>query len=340
MNNQLERAKRGFVFGKFYPLHQGHEALIRYGAERCEELIVVVCVSNRELLSVAARVKWVQESCRHLPQVIVRGFEYREEELPNSSVSDRAISKVWAEKFLQILPPLQVVFTGEEYGDFVAEYMGIRHERLYSPGRISASMIRTDPQSYWGHLSSAARESLLAKVAILGTESTGKSTLTEFLAQHYQTEYVREVGREVVPKSAACTWEDLTAIAEQHAELIRRQASLARRVLFLDTDCHITQSYGELLFGRTLPLSQGVITANAAQLYLYLAADAPFVQDGTRLSLSERSKLDESHRAVLDRAGIRYHVLRGSWEEKYRAAVALIDQSISWMAVAGRAVAA
>jgi hypothetical protein len=43
---------------------------------------------------------------------------------------------------------------------------------------------------------------------------------------------------------------------------------------------------------------------------------------------------------VLDRAGIRYHVLRGSWEEKYRAAVALIDQSISWMAVAGRAVAA
>ncbi len=41
-------------------------------------------------------------------------------------------------------------------------------------------------------LAEAARPFFVAKICICGTESSGKSILTKFLAEHFKTNYVEE----------------------------------------------------------------------------------------------------------------------------------------------------
>jgi HTH-type transcriptional repressor of NAD biosynthesis genes len=49
--------KQGLVIGKFLPLHQGHEALIRYAASQCDELIVLLGVKKDEAIPGHLRLK-------------------------------------------------------------------------------------------------------------------------------------------------------------------------------------------------------------------------------------------------------------------------------------------
>ena len=59
---------------------------------------------------------------------------------------------------------------------------------------------------------------------------------------------------------------------------------------------------------------------NKADLYFYLDADFPFVQDGTRMEESERNRLDGYHRQALADFGVRYRELSGDWAERVRGA--------------------
>jgi HTH-type transcriptional repressor of NAD biosynthesis genes len=122
---------------------------------------------------------------------------------------------------------------------------------------------------------------------------------------------------------------DLERVAKVHAQSITKEAADATRVLFIDTDIHTTISYSEFLFGKQLAVSPELRAANKAHLYLYLDNDAPFVQDGTRLDEVQRNALNDSHRRVLDREGIEYQVLRGTWQEKYEQAVRLVEYTLS-----------
>ena len=37
------------------------------------------------------------------------------------------VSSVWSERFKEIFPDYDLVITSEEYGDYVASFMGIKH---------------------------------------------------------------------------------------------------------------------------------------------------------------------------------------------------------------------
>lgn len=59
----------------------------------------------------------------------------------------------------------------------------------------------------------------LIKVAIIGPESTGKSTLSEQLARHYHTEWCPEYAREYLLKHGKkYSYDDLLVIAKEQIE--------------------------------------------------------------------------------------------------------------------------
>lgn len=319
---------KGFVFGKFYPLHTGHVALMHFACSQCDELTVLVCCSDQEDIPASVRTQWVTEALASQPNVTVQALHYREEDLPNTSVSARSVSQQWGQVFSKLLRDVQVVVTSEPYGDYVAEAMGIQHV-MYDEGRkrhpIQASLIRQAPFAYWQYLPAVVRPYYVKKVILLGTESTGKSTLSEKLAAYFYSVWVAEAGRAVVPQTTACQYHDLEEIAMQHAAQIREALPQAQKLLFIDTDIHITQSYAQFLFGRTLSTSADVLVDNQADLYLYLNADCPFYQDGTRLPQEQRRQLDASHRALLTSAGITFIEISGPWHERFLQCVRAVE---------------
>jgi len=171
----------------------------------------------------------------------------------------------------------------------------------------------------------------IKKVCLVGTQSTGKTVLTQKLAAHFNTTFVDEVGREVVPVTTGSTMELLHKIAIEHANKIIEKTKEANKILFIDTDLIITKSYSRFLFNKELIVEAWIETANQCDLYLYSTKEAPFHQDGTRLNEDERNLMDKSHLEAFKKAGVELHFLTGSWEVRFKQALdfvnALIEQN-------------
>lgn len=325
---------KAFLFGKFMPFHKGHEAMIRFALLQCDILTVLVCCSNKETIPCNTRRQWLKETFADTPNIDIRVFNYNEDELPNTSVTSDAVSQVWARAFAAFLPGYSLLITSEPYGELVAGFMGIRHMGFDEARQIvpvSASAIRNDVVANWRFLPESVRPYFAIKVVILGTESTGKSTLTQKLAKYYQCSMVTEAGRDLIQDSNDFVIEDLYKVAHEHARRIEAAVRGDSALVIIDTDVHITISYARFAFNAELVVSDAVYNAGKAALYLYLNNDVDFYQDGTRLYEEQRNQLDASHRRVLKEHNIPVVEVKGNWQERFEHAVRRIDEILGIM---------
>lgn len=311
------------------PLHLGHVSMIRFALLHCDSLIVMLCVSSKEYISGDLRKACLQQTFGNDTRIKIALVEYDEAILPNSSVSSRSISSLWAEYIRVAFPGVGIFISSEPYGEFVAEFLGIEHrffdlERKQVP--IAASAILQQPFLYWDFIAPAARSFFVKKICISGSESTGKSTLTERLAAHFNTAFVPEMARDVIEKTVNVIHDDLFAIASLHAQMITEKIKVANKVLICDTDVNITKSYSRYLFNKPLVVENWIDVANHFALHIFLDTDCPFVQDGTRLSEEERNVLSSFHLQQLKKAGVEYVVVGGNWEERFEQAKAIITE--------------
>jgi HTH-type transcriptional repressor of NAD biosynthesis genes len=322
--------KKGLVLGKFMPLHKGHEALINFALQHCEELVVMLCVSDKEPISGELRKAWLDTTFRHNDRVKISLVAYDEAVLPNSSVSSREISALWAAYIGKHFPGIEVFISSEPYGEYVAEYLGIEHRSFDQERKVvqvSASAILGNPFQHWDYIAEAARPYFVKKVCISGSESTGKSTLTEKLGHYFETAFVPEMAREVIETTEEVVFNDLLKIATLHARTINERLPLAKKLLICDTDVNITKSYAQYLFNQPLVVPEWIDAANQFDLHLFLDTNCPYVQDGTRLSEAERNVLSGFHEKQLQEQGIKYVTISGGWEERFERAKEVIRKT-------------
>jgi HTH-type transcriptional repressor of NAD biosynthesis genes len=323
---------KAFVFGKFLPFHKGHEALINFALSKCEFLSVLVCVSDKEKIPGSIRKNWIVNTFYENPNIEVREYYYRTDQLTNESKASLKASEEWSKIFKELFPDYSILVTSEEYGKMVAEFMNIKHI-LYDIERnhvnISATSIRENIIKNWNYLPDSVKPYFTMKVVILGTESTGKTTLAEKLATHFNCGLVLETAREIVANSNSFTFEDLHLVAKEHAKRIDKTISADSPLVIIDTDIHTTKSYSRFIFGMELKISADIYNSSQANLYLYLNNDIDYFQDGTRLSETDRNLLDLSHRQVLIDHHIEFIEIKGNWDERFEMAVEQINKIIA-----------
>jgi hypothetical protein len=103
----------------------------------------------------------------------------------------------WTLKYLGRAP--DVVFTSEDYGEPFARFMGCRHvmvDRHRAAVPISGTAVRASPLDHLDWLEPCVRAYFVRRVVLIGAESTGKTTLAQELARHFNTCWVPEYGRE------------------------------------------------------------------------------------------------------------------------------------------------
>lgn len=162
------------------------------------------------------------------------------------------------------------------------------------------------------------------RVALLGGESSGKSTLAAALAELHGTLWVEEYGRELwVKRDGALDFEDLLHIGQ--VQVIREEKAMARaqRFLFCDTTPLVTAFYSQALFGRVDPR----LAELALRRYdhsLLCAPDIPFVQDGWREDAAFRQEQHDHYRDELLRSGQPFTLIEGSLDERIETALAAL----------------
>lgn len=320
---------KGFVFGKFYPLHKGHLAMIQFAKSQCTELFVLVCCSDKEIIPAEIRGNWLREELANDKSIHIIEYSYDESILPNTSVSDRAVSRIWASEFASLLPDVDLLVTSENYGDYVAGFMNIRHKMFdadRSQQAISASLIREDIIRFWNFLPDSVKRFFQKTIIISGTESTGKTTLAKQLGDSLPAVLVEEVARELIVDSNHFTEDDLIKVARAHADAILRAKKQLNPVVIIDTDVYITQSYADFTLGKSLDLPNHIYQLNQPDLRLYLDASVPHIQDGGRLSESDRNQLDYYHRRTLEKYDQDYCEVVGSdWQKRSEMARAWVE---------------
>jgi len=315
-----EDTKTGLVIGKFMPLHNGHLALFDFARERCGKLIVLVGAKKGEPMPGPLRLEWVKSALASNPAARV---DYTDDDLPDAPHSDRTVSKAWAEYLKRKYPEVNVIFSSEPYGDYLAEYMGIRHQP-FDPDRertvISGTAIRANPLKHWNSIPAHVRPYFVKKVCIYGPESTGKTVLTENLARRFGTVFVPEMARVLLSDRMPVDEAEMQAIDESHAREILARAPQANKVLFVDTDHLTTKIYWEDFFGRTPEFAPWIAEANRYHLYLLLDIDVPWVADPLRECGDRRQQHMGRFRRELEAAGAEYELVSGGWEERQRRA--------------------
>lgn len=294
--------------------------MITFALTKCDLLSVLVCCDDDETIRPEVRKNWIAETFKDHHKIAVETFCYNNAQLPNTSQASANVSRIWAAEFKKIYPGHSLLITSEPYGELVADFMQISHipfdmKRTQVP--VSASVIRKDLFANWKFLPDAVKRYFAIKVVISGTESTGKTTLTRRLAAHYRCSFILEAGREIITDSNNFTFNDLHLVAREHSARIAQAMIGDSPFIIIDTDVHITKSYGKFMFDKDLPVGDEIYLSNSADLYLYLNNDAPYYQDGTRLSKEDRDALDTFHRGVIKQHQINIVEIAGSWASRF-----------------------
>jgi NadR type nicotinamide-nucleotide adenylyltransferase len=161
-----------------------------------------------------------------------------------------------------------------------------------------------------------------ARVAILGAESTGKSTLAPALAARYGTLWVPEYLREFVETQRRVPFEhDQVEIARAQREREDAMAASkdARRYLFCDTTPLMTAVYSRIYWGRVPPALLAMEAAHDYACTLVAGLDLPWVPDGLqRESEAVRKQVHACLLEVLRERGIPFTLLEGDLPQRLR----------------------
>jgi NadR type nicotinamide-nucleotide adenylyltransferase len=171
------------------------------------------------------------------------------------------------------------------------------------------------------------------RIVIIGSESSGTTTLARALAEHYRTTWVPEYGRTYsegrVHSSQPWRSDEFTFIALEQARMEDALASLANRVLICDTDPFATAIWHERYLGSSSDAVLAIADRRSYDLYVITDMNIPFAQDDIRDGESFREWMQGRFIEELSKKPTPMIVVSGPHEERFAAAVKRIDELLA-----------
>lgn len=181
----------------------------------------------------------------------------------------------------------------------------------------------------------------IKKIVVVGPESTGKSTLCEKLATHYNTIWVREYAREYLLKNGTdYSFDNLLDVARGQlaneekgiaAITEKLQHTSANLPLFIDTEMYVMKTWCEFVFGKCHQWILNQVVERKYDLYLLANVDAPWVKDELREypDLETRARLYHHYKDIVINQNVPWVDISGNYEERLKKAINAVDKVLS-----------
>lgn len=201
----------------------------------------------------------------------------------------------------------------------------------------------------------------MRQIAIVGPESTGKTTLCEALAAHYAAPFVEECARDLLAdKQGKYDEDDLQVIASVQHDIgilrenegwrrheavydfmlpgydpFERDVHMAPRVripemplMLYDTDMITIKIWSQEKFGRVHPAIDELVAETHYDHWLLCRPDIPWEADPLRENPHDRDRLFEVYERTLKELNKPYTVVEGDHLQRMRKAITIIDMLI------------
>lgn len=155
-------------------------------------------------------------------------------------------------------------------------------------------------------------------VGIIGAESSGKTTLAQYLAKRYNGLFVPEYAREYMEQlSRPYTIADVEHIARQQiAQLSTFHSQLSTKettdLVFFDTELIITKVWFEHKYGFCPDWLVDALHKYPMDVYLLCYPDLPWIPDPVRENPDIRLELFNRYEAEVQALGIPYYIITHS----------------------------
>ena len=321
--DDLEGDNIGVFFGTLAPMHVGHQAEI-YKAAALNDGVMVIASGytgdrgDQMGLPVEKRFRYLREAFSDESDIKIDYIN--EDNMPQmpDGWDEWTRTLVATVKRNIVNQDAKITFyTGEP--DYKVEL----EKRLPQTGqfkvslmdrtvlKISATEIRKDPIANWDYINRVFRRHFTKKVTVMGSASTGKSTLVRRLARTSNSPFSEEYAREYQERSNVS---DDELIVKDYIRLIQGQYDANSReinspanngVTIFDTDAMVTKVYADMWLDEAAraqlhPLFANTRSEEQIDLILVIPPVTPYVDDGFRnMSTADEASRWAFHHALM-----------------------------------------
>lgn len=321
--DDLEGDNIGVFFGTLAPMHVGHQAEI-YKAAALNDGVVVIASGytgdrgDQMGLPVEKRFRYLREAFSDESDIKIDYIN--EDNMPQmpDGWDEWTRTLVATVKRNIVNQDAKITFyTGEP--DYKVEL----EKRLPQTGqfkvslmdrtvlKISATEIRKDPIANWDYINRVFRRHFTKKVTVMGSASTGKSTLVRRLARTSNSPFSEEYAREYQERSNVS---DDELIVKDYIRLIQGQYDANSREInspanngltIFDTDAMVTKVYADMWLdeadrAQLQPLFDNTISEEQIDLIFVIPPVTPYVDDGFRnMSTADEASRWAFHHALM-----------------------------------------
>jgi NadR type nicotinamide-nucleotide adenylyltransferase len=167
------------------------------------------------------------------------------------------------------------------------------------------------------------------KIAVIGPECTGKSELSEFIAEHYKTNWVPEYARGYIGNLVRPYNEtDLLKIAHGQMRLEDEWPRDASTLLICDTNLYVIKIWSEFKYGHCDPEILKQIAIRKYDLYLLTYVDIPWQDDPQREHPNQREELYQHYLRDMQSQSVPFVEIKGQREARRATAIEAINKML------------
>lgn len=165
----------------------------------------------------------------------------------------------------------------------------------------------------------------MIRIAITGPESTGKTTISRALAEHFQTFFFEEYARKyLTDRNGVYNFEDLPKIAVLQEE--ERKAVSRSSIIIYDTENIVLEIWAKVKYGKTDPFISKLVEEQRFDHYFLCSPEGTeWEEDPLRENPNDRDKLFSLYESRLKEKKLPYSVLKGEIHSRIDDAIELIE---------------
>ena len=171
-------------------------------------------------------------------------------------------------------------------------------------------------------------DSGMIKVAVIGPESAGKSTLCLEVSKFFELSFIPEISREFLTNlNRPYTIEDLDLIAEKQFRLIKEMELKRDKLLVSDTEVLTIRIWSLIKYGKCSDLINNLLKQQNFHHYLLCNTDIEWMPDPLREvpDLKKRIEIFELFQNEMKQNNWPYTIIHGKEDARFLQAKSILE---------------
>lgn len=169
---------------------------------------------------------------------------------------------------------------------------------------------------------------MINKIVITGPESSGKTTLANTLASHYDAQLVKEYAREYLEQlDQEYTFEDVILMAKEQLKL---EQELTDNFSICDTDLTVFHVWIKEKYNKELDWINQHLSAAQNKIYLLCDVLENWEEDPLREhpNIEDRKRIFNEYKKLLETYNLKFQIISGDLKTRQKKCEEIIEKLI------------